>query len=183
MVIAIVGMPGSGKTETGIFFKKKGFEVLRFGSVIDEGLKEEGLQWSAENNTYYRKKIRDELGMAAVVIKMAPKIKKALEEKKEIILDGLYSWEEYVYLKKMLPDLVLLCVYARPSIRHERLANRKERIFSKEEARKRDIDEIIDTNKGGPIAIADYLVKNETTLEDLYKQLEVFLGILRNDSI
>src|SRR5438874_1492442 len=94
-IIAIVGMPGSGKSEAGVFFKEKGREVLRFGSVIDEGLQAEGLSWSVDNNTYYREKIRKELGMAAVAIKMMPKIEAAIQMDKDIILDGLYSWEEY----------------------------------------------------------------------------------------
>lgn len=181
MIIAIVGMPGSGKTETATFFKDKGWDVLRFGSVIDDGLKEEGLPWSPENNNYYREKVRKEFGMAGVAIKMITRIKKALEVKKEIVLDGLYSWEEYVYLQKELSDLKLLCIYARPSIRYSRLNLRKERNFSKKEARERDIHEIITTNKGGPIAIADYLIKNESTIDNLHKELEQFLTSLNND--
>lgn len=174
-VLAIVGMPGAGKTRAATFFSEKQFEVFRFGSVIDDGLKSEGIPWTPENNTYYREKIRKELGMAAVAIKMLPKIEKALSEEKKIVLDGLYSWEEYLYLKDKLPNLFLLCVYARPSIRYERLTVRKERQFTKEEARKRDFDEIEDTNKGGPIAVADYLIKNEGTREDFDKELGKFL--------
>jgi len=181
ILLGIVGMPGAGKTEAANFFKEKGFEVLRFGSVIDEGLKEEGLQWSPENNTYYREKIRKELGMAGVAIKMMPKIKSALESGKNIILDGIYSWEEYVYLNKEFSDLILLCIYARPQIRYDRLSKRKERTFTKKEARERDINEIEATNKGGPIAIADYLIKNETKKEELYSQLDRFLKIFKDD--
>lgn len=182
-VIAIVGMPGAGKTEAGIFFKEKGMCVLRFGCVVDEGLKEEGLPWTPENNTYYRNKIRKELGMAAIAVKMMPKIKKAVEQCDEIVLDGLYSWEEYEYLKKQFPDLILLAVYARPSLRYQRLMDRPQRPFNKVQARERDISEITALNKGGPIAIADYLVKNETTKEDLYKELEIFLSLVKNDSL
>lgn len=182
-VIAIVGMPGAGKTKAASFFKEKGFEVLRFGSVIDDKLKEENLQWSPKNNTYYRKKIRKELGMAAVAIKMMPRIEEALKKTDKLILDGLYSWEEYLYLKEKFQDLILFCVYARPNIRYSRLTQRKERTFTKDEARERDINEIEITNKGGPIAIADYLVKNETSKDDFYKELEEFLRIISDDSL
>jgi len=172
-IIAIVGMAGAGKTRAATFFSEKGFEIFRFGSVIDDGLKEEGLPWTAENNEYYREKIRRELGMAAVAIKMMPKIKKAIEENKKIVLDGLYSWEEYIHLKKEIPDLFLLCIYASPKVRYERLGVRKERTFTVDEARKRDISEL-NLNKGGPIAIADYLIKNENTKELLQEELEKF---------
>ncbi len=177
-IIALVGMPGSGKSEAGGFFKEKGWEILRFGSVIDEGLREEGLLWNAENNAYYREKIRKELGMAAVVIKMWPKIEAAAKANTNIILDGLYSWEEYATLKEKFPQLLLLCIYARPAIRYQRLATRKERAFTNEEAKARDISEIQHLNKGGPIAMADYLIKNENTHEKLYQELEKFLEII-----
>lgn len=182
-IVAIVGMPGSGKSEATDFFVQKGFERVYFGSAIIDGLEEEGLPRNAENETYYRKKIRDEFGMAAVAVKLLPKIKKAILENKNIILDGLYSWEEYVYLQKELPSLVLLCVYARPAVRYERLSIRKDRSFTKDESRKRDIDELITTNKGGPIAIADYLIKNEITREEFVTKLETFLELLQNDKL
>src|SRR5258708_32023335 len=120
-VIAIVGMAGAGKTRAATFFSEKGYEVFRFCSVIYDGLKEEELPWTAEKNKYYREKIRKEMGMAAVAIKMLAKIKEALLQNKKIVLDGLYSWEEYVFLKKEVPELFLLCIYASPKIRYERL--------------------------------------------------------------
>lgn len=57
-IIAIIGMTGSGKSEAGLFFKEMGYPVLRFGDVIDDGIKAEGLHWTPENNVYYRAKIR-----------------------------------------------------------------------------------------------------------------------------
>src|SRR5260221_13260556 len=122
MVIAIVGMPGAGKSAAGDFFKQKGMYVLRFGSVIDDGLKEEELPWSAENNQYYREKIRRELGMAGIAIRNLPKIEEALSTQNAAILDGLYSWEEYIFLTKKLQNLLLLCIYARATKRYERTA-------------------------------------------------------------
>lgn len=180
-LIAIVGMSGAGKTEAGLFFKEKGFTVLRFGLVVDEGIKAEGLPWSAESNTYYRKKIRDELGMAAVAIKMLPNIKKELLQSDKLILDGLYSWEEYEFLKKEFSQLLLLCIYAKPAIRYKRLAERKDRKFTYEEAHKRDESEIKVINKGGPIAMADYTIINETSQTQLEEELEKFLKDIWHD--
>lgn len=182
-IVAIVGMPGSGKSEASEFFHEKGMSVLRFGSIVEEGIKEEGIERSAETEKYFREKIRKELGMAAVAIKMLPKIQEALEHTSTaIILDGLYSWEEYLYLQEHVENLFLLCLYARPSIRYERLAKRAVRSFTPEEAHKRDRDELSALNKGGPIAIADYLIKNETTKEDFRKNLEQFLDFIQHDT-
>jgi dephospho-CoA kinase len=177
-VIAIVGMAGSGKSEAAQFFREKGIYVLRFGDVIDEGITAEGLPWTPENNVYYRGKIRKQLGMEAVAIKMLPKIKERVEKSKNIIIDGLYSWEEYLYLRKELPQLFLLCIYARPSIRYARLEKRIERPFNKDDAVRRDITEIEESHKAGPIAIANYLVKNETSIKEFKAKLEDFWQIL-----
>ncbi len=179
-VIAIVGMTGSGKSEAAEFFKTKRYEVLRFGSVVDDAVKEAGLSWTPENTAIFRKKLREEFGMAAMAIKMLPKIKKLVSENKKIALDGLYSWEEYELLKKEL-DLIILCIYSSPKIRYDRLSNRNDRPFNPKEARQRDEHEIVVTNKGGPIAIADYLIKNEGTKDDFEQDLDKFLSSLQND--
>ncbi len=172
-IIAIVGMAGSGKSEAANFFKEKGLPILRFGDVIDEGIKAEGLSWTPENNVYYRSKIRKELGMEAVAIKMLPKIQEVSKGNKYIVIDGLYSWEEYIYLQRFLSNIFLLCIYARPSIRYNRLEMRATRAFSKEDALRRDITEIEEIHKAGPIAIASYLVKNETTIEKFREKLNI----------
>lgn len=171
-ILAIVGMPGSGKSQVALFFKEKGVEVFRFGDITDQGLREEGLDFSEHNERYIREKIRRELGMAAYAIKSEPQIRELLKDKELVVLDGLYSWEEYKYLREKFANLYLVCVFAEPPIRYERLAERSNRPVALEEARGRDVAEIENLNKGGPIAIADYFIDNNTTLENLKCQLD-----------
>lgn len=176
--IAVVGMSGSGKSIAAEYLTKKGFTSIRFGSVVDDAIKDAGLPWTPENNVVFRKKVREE-GMNAIAVRLYPKI---IEEQKlnpKILLDGLYSWEEYTYLSEKLPDLTLLCIYARPEIRYKRLSMRKERPFTETEARRRDITEIEDINKGGPIALADYLIENEESLSTYYEKIDNFLTWLQ----
>lgn len=161
-LIAIVGMPGAGKTVAADFFRSKGVPILRFGDEVDIGLKEEGLVRNEKNERYYREKLRKEHGMAAMAVKIEPRIKKAAKNRSFIVLDGLYSWEEYIYLKKKFPKIVLLCIYASPEIRYRRLGSRPIRPLTRPEAESRDIAEIENLNKGGPIAIADCLIANES---------------------
>lgn len=175
-VIAIVGMPGAGKSEAAKFFKEKGLPILRFGDITDAGVKKARKELTEKNERWYREKLRRDLGMAAYAIKIKPRIDEVLENYDTGVLDGLYSWEEYTYLKKYYPDLIVLCIYAKPSMRHRRLVQRNHRRRDYDEARERDIAELVNLNKGGPIAIADYLIKNEGRLENFTKELEKFLS-------
>lgn len=174
-VIAIVGMPGAGKSETATFFSQKGFPVLRFGEVTDEGLREKGLELTEDNEKPFREALRKELGMAAYAIKTDPKIQKALKTHDIVVIDGLRSWEEYVYLKEKLSNLFLLSIVSSAKMRYERLSDRSERSLTPEEARSRDIAELNNLHMGPPIAIADWYILNIGTKEELRNQLNAFL--------
>ncbi|MBI4062574.1 AAA family ATPase [Candidatus Gottesmanbacteria bacterium] len=178
MIIAIVGMPGAGKSIAADFFRGKGLPVLRFGDQTDIGLKEQGLPLTEANERAYREDIRRELGMAAMAIKIEPRIGEAAKTSDTIVLDGLYSWEEYVYLKEKFPLMLLLCIWAPPNLRYERLTKRPVRPLALEEAKSRDRAEIENLNKGGPIAIADNLIKNERSQEHFTAKLEKFYASL-----
>lgn len=177
-LVAIVGMPGAGKTIAADFFRSKGIPVLRFGDQTDIGLKELSMSLNEKNERWYREKLRKDLGMAAMAIKIEPRVLTAAQSHKQIVLDGLYSWEEYVYLKSKFLQIKLLCIYASPSLRYQRLSNRTIRPLTIEEAQSRDIAEIENLNKGGPIAIADYLIKNESDQQTFLSELSSFYTAL-----
>ena len=171
-LIALVGMPGAGKSVAAEFFRVKGITILRFGDQTDISLKELGLERNEKNERFVREKLRKELGMAAMAIKIEPRILDAAKEHTKIVLDGLYSWEEYLYLKKKFPQIKLLCIYASPRVRYDRLAHRPIRPLNQDEARSRDFAELENLNKGGPIAIADYLINNEDDKSSFQNELE-----------
>ena len=180
IVIAMVGMPGAGKSVSCGYFNKQGFPVLRFGDQTDIGLKEQGLPLTEKNERKYREGIRKELGMAAMAIKIEPRINKVFKDSDVVILDGLYSWEEYTYLEKKFNNLFLICIYARPDIRYQRIGKRPIRPLTKTEARSRDIAEIENLNKGGPIAITDFLIKNNKQTNKLFTKLDDTLALIKD---
>ncbi len=159
-LLALVGMPGGGKTEATLYLSKKGIPFVRFGDVTDETLKSLGQSLTQENERRFRENLRKELGMAAYAIKMKPKIEELLNQHDVLVIDGLYSWAEYLFLKKEFPSLILINIFAEPFRRYDRLYKRPIRPLSFAEARERDIAEIDKLDKGGPIAIADYLIEN-----------------------
>ena len=179
-IVAIVGMAGSGKSESSAYFSRKRIPILRFGDETDIGLKRLGQTLNEKNERAYREKLRQELGMAAYAIKIKPRILQLIKTKhpKVVVLDGLYSWEEFIYLKKYFPNLILLGIYTRPEVRYRRLATRKIRHFTRQAARDRDIAEIVNSNKGGPIAFCDYMIINHFSFPKLYQELDRFLKAL-----
>jgi dephospho-CoA kinase len=178
-IVAIVGMPGCGKTETAQPFIKKGFEYVRFGQIVVDEVKKRQLPVEEDYERQIREELRERYGMAAMAALSVPKIENALKAKKDVLIDGLYSWEELLVLRKRFPKLKLLAVYASPATRYKRLAKRKARPLLPEEAAARDRAEIENLNKGGPIAMADFTVLNDGPKKELQKQVESVLRKLR----
>lgn len=175
-IIAIVGMPGSGKSEAISYLQKKGIPFIRFGQITDEGLANAGLPLTQEHEKKFREELREKHGMAAYAILSKPKIDELLEKESLIAIDGLYSWEEYITLAKEYDNLTIVALVVDAAIRHERIGKRAVRPLTVEEAEKRDIAEIEQLNKAGPIAIADYYIENNNDdKEVLYKKIDEVL--------
>ncbi len=174
-VAAIVGMPGAGKSEVARLFQENGFTRIRFGDVTDQEVKKRGLELNEENERYTRELLRREQGMAAYAKLNQPGIDSALESS-DVVIDGLYSWEEYTFLKACYQDnFHVVAVWASPRTRYARLAGRLVRRLTRQEAASRDRAEIENSNKGGPIAMADFTITNEASLEDLRKETTMII--------
>lgn len=173
-IIAIVGMPGSGKSVAANYFKDKRIPVLRLGDQTEIGLADLNLPLTPQNEQKYREQIRKELGMEAMAIKIAPRIEGliAVSNPSVLVLDGVYSWPEYAYLRKHFSSIFLLAVISDRNIRYSRLASRDVRPLTKQEAEIRDVAEIEKLEKGGPIAFADYYVQNNASFDEFTSQLE-----------
>jgi dephospho-CoA kinase len=177
-IVSIVGMAGSGKSEVAKILERNGFSRIRFGGITDSEIKKRGLELNEANERQVREQLRKEHGMAAYAKLSLPEIDSRLKSG-DVVVDGLYSWEEYRLLKSRYNEqFLVVSVYASPEIRYERLARRPIRPLTREEAVSRDISEIENTNKGGPIAMADFIIINESSLEDLEYATSEFLAVL-----
>ncbi len=178
-VVSVVGMPGAGKSEVARVFEENGFTTVRFGDVTDEEISRRGLELNEENERYIRELLREEHGMSAYARLNLPRIDSALEHS-DVVIDGLYSWEEYTFLKTHYgEDFYVVAVWASPRTRYSRLAGRLKRPLIPEEATARDRAEIEKINKGGPIAVADFTIANESSLGDLQKETGEVISRLR----
>lgn len=171
-IIAVVGLPGSGKTEAANFFKGKGLPVVSFGKTINDYIDKQKLPHTEEVHKRIREGLREKYGREALAVLNEEKIKAALKQNLMVVIDGMRSWEEYLYLKEKFPNvrLTILALFADKDIRDGRLAKRKYRhqLFGRE----RDIDELVGTNMGATIAFADYLIKNNFSIDEFHDKLE-----------
>ena len=177
-IVSVVGMSGSGKSAVVGVFRDNGYTPVRFGDITDAEVKESNLELDEANERQVREELRRKHGMAAYAILSSPRIDAALKSS-GVVIDGLYSWDEYVYLRKRYGnDLVVVAVCASPETRYARLAGRKIRPLTAEEAASRDYAEIENLDKGGPIAMADFTIINESSLKDMQQQVErIIAGI------
>ncbi|HSX32997.1 MAG TPA: AAA family ATPase [Candidatus Saccharimonadales bacterium] len=181
-IIALVGMPGSGKgTCTDYLSKKYQIPLVHFGNMVYEEVQRRGLDNVADEK-FVREDMRKQEGPAVLAKRVAQKAKTLLDEgAKMVVLDGLYSWSENKYLREVFgEDLVTLAVAAPRQERYRRASMRTDshRKYTPQQVEERDIAEIENLEKGGPIAFADYTIVNDATPEEMLAKLDAIFANL-----
>jgi dephospho-CoA kinase len=175
-IIAIVGMPGSGKSLVSSYLRAKGFPTIRFGEIIVNEVVNRGWEVNPKNEQTVREDLRRQLGMDACVQLTLEAIRGHMAEQQTLIIDGLYSFSEYKTLNEEFGDkLIVIAIFTPKALRYQRLAARAERPLTREEAVERDYMEIERIEKGGPIAMADFTLINDGTQEKLIQEVDNLL--------
>lgn len=176
-IIGFVGMPGSGKTEAVNYLTSKGWPKVYFGGLMYAEMNKAGVEITPESQQIFREKLRAEHGKDFLAQLALSETRNLIESgQKHIVVDGIYSWSEYKVFKHEFHGMLrVVAIVAPKHLRHHRLANRPERPFTVDEATRRDYTEIENIEKGGPIAIADYYIHNDTSMDDLYAQIDTLL--------
>ena len=175
-LIATVGMSGSGKSIVTDYLEKEGWHKVYFGGITYKLMQEEGIERTEDGKSEkeFRENLRKKHGPACYAILSEEEIRNSLE-KTNVVIDGLYSWSEYKFLIDKFPNLKLVAVVVDKQVRYDRVANRPERPFKEEDIIYRDLSEIENIEKGGPIAYADYYILNNGTIDDELNRLKEIL--------
>jgi dephospho-CoA kinase len=178
-IIAIVGLAGTGKSLAAEYIKKKySLKSIYFGGYILKEVKKRKLEVNSNNERIVREDLRVMHGMDVIARMAYKEIDNNRQQGKNIIIDGLYSFAEYIFLKEALRDnLVLIAVHSNKEIRYQRLKKRPVRPLNKDEVDRRDYLEITMIEKGGPIAIADYHLLNNGQADTLYEGIDKVLNL------
>ena len=180
-ILAFVGLAGSGKSSAVEYLTSKGYPKIYFGGVIYKAMEEASIEVTWESQQVFREEIREREGKDFVVKRVVTEARNLIEAgQKRIILDGLYTWSEYKILKHEFPgEMTVVAIVTPKHLRKQRMANRPERPMTSEEVDQRDWSEIENLEKGGPIAIADYFVANDSNLDELHTQLDAILDEIK----
>jgi len=174
VVVAVAGMPGSGKAAFRRVLTKMRFPVVVMGDVIREEAKLRNLEPTPENLGTLMLNLRAADGPAAVAKRCIPKLEKSTE--RIVGVDGIRSLPEVNIFKTHFPNFVLVALHASPKTRYQRLFRRKRSDDPQdwETFMERDLREL-GVGMGDVIATADYMIVNEGTFTKLNTQIKQVL--------
>jgi dephospho-CoA kinase len=181
IVIAIVGLPGSGKSEVTKHLQElSGWPNIYFGDITFQELRKRNIEPTERNQKIIREELRKTHGMDAYAKLWLPKIKE-LSKTSSIILESFYTWESYLFMKKHFGEKFLtLGVFASPKVRAIRMKDRDHRpLKDPEELMMRDSAQIQNLHQAGPIARADFMIINQGSIEQLHQEVEKIYADIR----
>lgn len=181
--IALVGMPGAGKTLCADHLRRRGYRGFRFGQIVVDEVERRGMPWTQESERIVREDLRALQGREAIARLALPVLRQLLQGTPVIFIDGLYSFSEYQLLRRELDaSLLVVAIVSARQRRYRRLGQRPQRPLDTAAAEARDLREITTLEKGGPIAIADHTLLNDGTPAALTEALDFLLRQLGLES-
>jgi len=182
MIIGVIGKIAAGKTTVAKFFEEKGFCRVSCSDPLIDLLTHNVSDYSwvpelpekteptRDRLIEFGKYLKDKYG-GDILIRLAVDKKRHC---KNIIIDGVRSKEEIETIKKLGGKVIY--VEARPEIRFERLMKRKaskdKEIKSFEDFKKMDDAEERLYHTSELKGLADYVIVNEGTLDELREKVE-----------
>lgn len=170
IVIALIGMPGSGKTEASeVISEETRASTVVMGDIIREETLKRGLELNPENIGFVSVELRKEYG-DDVIAKLC--IEKIKEIKNDIVIvEGVRSLAEIRAFKEKIPNFYTILIETSQKTRFERLKKRgrSDDSISWDTFVKRDEREL-GFGIGKAIETADFCIVNEKDNLETFKE-------------
>lgn len=182
MIIAITGMPGSGKSTAADILKRKGFKVVELSDFIKREMRRQGIDITAKSIEHFAMTMRKRVGMD-MTAKLA--IRDIAKTRGNIAVSGVRDIEEVQYMRsKLKKEVPVVALVAPQRLRHARIRarGRPSDVKSFKEFKWRD-NENMKLGIGKVIHSADILVSNSGTRRQLSDNLARVLSMLREKGL
>lgn len=183
-VIFVAGMPGSGKSEAVKVLREHGLSVVNMGDVVREEARRLGRPETPDSLGEVSVSLRKRYGDEEIAKRCTDRVKRELKKGKNVIIEGIRSLVEINFFKNKLEgDFHIIAIHSSPNTRFQRLRARGRGDDPQDWKTflERDLREL-GYNMGSAISLADHMVVNEGSLEDLKIEIEkVYHRILRDN--
>lgn len=173
-LVGLTGTNGAGKGEAAAFFMRNGFQYYSLSDVIREKLQQEKMPVTRDNLILTGNSMREQGGSDILARLVLQKVSGPT------VIDSIRNPFEIEFFRQQ-KDFTLLAIDAPIEVRYDRIMarGRNESISSLQEFKDKEAEENTSLEKGQQlqncIKMADYMILNNSSLEDLYCQLEQFL--------
>src|ERR1700730_394693 len=180
LVVCVTGMPGAGKSTASEISASMGFEVFRMGDDVRMEAEKRKLALTDENLGAVMLQLRQSGGPVAIARLCEQRIEKN-SKASYVLIDGIRNMNEFLEFKK-LGSAVLVSIHTSPERRFKFLQarGRSDSPASFESFEARDRREL-SVGIGEAIALADEIVINSGSLDELMRSVSELLLRLKNE--
>jgi dephospho-CoA kinase len=169
-VIAITGMPGSGKSKLGEILQKNGIKRVGMGDAVRKEMRSKGMEITNVSLRKYALHIRKKFGNSYVLSLVNKDVKDILKTEDMVLLDGARNLSEINVLRRESYRTVIIALVADRMTRYIRIVNRG---LSSDLKTFREFDwreaQELKFGVAEVIASADYYILNNSTVRRLKK--------------
>lgn len=183
IVIGITGTIGAGKdTVAEYLMNKHDFVHYSLSDILRDKAAARGFEATRDNLAQIGNEIRTQHGTGELARRLVEKVNQAGDER--VILTSIRTPGEVSILKKAWPRLYMLAVDAPIELRYERISKRGKRAdeVSFEQFKAQELREFATDGPGQQLGktidLADKTVNNDSSLDDLYKQVDEIISAL-----